>query len=242
MLITLMVGYFFVGSGSGTCFLCAMGGALEAMPERPGLAVSFPCVCMSLSLAFAVFVENGTYSQGSHRKKKGADRGDHDLVEYTTFADCPYDCWGGAIATLDVVLVLLAITGLVCMSLKAFMPQWTPTLSPPLSPSRPGDVSPAINSGSEFESQSEIETQPTFLSSREMTENEKIARAERHEEEPLTGRQSLLILFNTFYWVLTSAFFCGVAYGLLIVTRMSPPPHAPSLPLPSSFSRGPRGL
>lgn len=39
--------------------------------------------------------------------------------------------------------------------------------------------------------------------------------------KPLSPKESILIFFNVFYWVLYFGFFCGIAYGLLIVTRMS---------------------
>ena len=58
MVYGLMQGYLLVGIGSGTCFLCALGSSLAILPENPGAAVSLPGVCMSLSMAFTIFVEN----------------------------------------------------------------------------------------------------------------------------------------------------------------------------------------
>lgn len=62
MIVTiLLIGYVTVGLGSGATFLSSMGSALEILPEKPGLAVSLPGICMSLSMAFTIFIENRNY-------------------------------------------------------------------------------------------------------------------------------------------------------------------------------------
>lgn len=62
MVTILAVGYLVVGLGSGTTFLCAMGAAFTILPNRPGIAVGLPGICMSLSMALTIALENGKNS------------------------------------------------------------------------------------------------------------------------------------------------------------------------------------
>jgi len=172
MVTLLVIGYGIVGIGSGTGFMCAMGASLTILPSHPGLAVSLPGMCMSLSMAFTIFVEN----------------------RYTSFKDCPYDCWAGAVMSLVVVFGIIYTLGILFVFCsKFFLDKEKKKMAPETS-------LPVIQ---DLESEKDLQ------------ENAPI----KQGTKPLSPKESILIFFNVFYWVLYFGFFCGIAYGLLIVTQ-----------------------
>lgn len=65
-----MFGYLLVGLGSGSTFLSSLGASFQILPEKPGLAVSLPGICMSLSMAFTIMLENREWEIQSKKKKE----------------------------------------------------------------------------------------------------------------------------------------------------------------------------
>jgi|ERR1712137_544867 len=169
MVFCLIVGYSMVGLGSGTMFISAMSNAFQVMPTRPGLAVSLPGICMSLSMAFTIMLENN----------------------YASISDCT-TCWSGYVLVLACTVTLFSGAGVICMSLKRF-----------------------INKDIVEELLDDVDHHP------ELTDSSEEERKLKGQKAPalVTPSQSLLIFFSKFYWVLIFGFFCGISFGLIVVTQ-----------------------